>query len=108
MAISRRDFLKIGPGAAAGSALMQSSQAAEAKARTTKLDGTTLSTSICPYCAVGCGLLVSSRDKEVINIEGDPEHPISRGHLCAKGSSLLQLVNSPYREIRPGSDTLLR
>src|SRR5882762_8815492 len=41
--------------------------------------------SICPYCAVGCGQLVYHRDGKVINIEGDPQSPISRGHLCPKG-----------------------
>ena len=101
MAVSRRDFLKMGPAALAGSAWTDTARASSHSPSGNKLDGTELSTSVCPYCAVGCGLLVSSRDKEVINIEGDPEHPISRGHLCAKGSSLSQLVNSPSREYKP-------
>ena len=54
--------------------------------------------SICPYCAVGCGQLVYVRDGRVIQIEGDPDSPISRGRLCPKGSASEQLVNSPFRE----------
>jgi formate dehydrogenase major subunit len=54
--------------------------------------------SICPYCAVGCGQLVYVRDDQVIQIEGDPDSPISRGRLCPKGSASEQLVNSPFRQ----------
>jgi len=49
---------------------------------------TTESTTICPYCGVGCGLIVSAREGKVINIEGDPDHPINEGSLCSKGSAL--------------------
>jgi formate dehydrogenase major subunit len=56
--------------------------------------------SICPYCAVGCGQLVYVREDEVIQIEGDPHSPISRGRLCPKGSATKQLVQSPSREYR--------
>jgi formate dehydrogenase major subunit len=56
--------------------------------------------SICPYCAVGCGQLVYVRDERVIQIEGDPDSPISRGRLCPKGAATEQLVNSPLREYR--------
>ena len=63
--------------------------------------------SICPYCAVGCGQKVYVKDEKVIQIEGDPDSPISRGRLCPKGSASEQLVNSPMRETsvkyrRPG------
>ena len=54
--------------------------------------------SICPYCAVGCGQRVFVRDGKVIQIEGDPDSPISRGRLCPKGSATEQLVNSPGRQ----------
>ena len=91
----------MGPAALAGSAWADSARASSDAPRPNKLDGAGLSTSICPYCAVGCGLLVYSRNGRVINIEGDPEHPVSRGRLCAKGSSLSQLVNSPSREYKP-------
>ena len=56
--------------------------------------------SICPYCAVGCGQKVYVKDEKVIQIEGDPDSPISRGRLCPKGSASEALVNSPMRETR--------
>jgi len=56
--------------------------------------------SICPYCAVGCGQRVYVKDEHVIQIEGDPGSPISRGRLCPKGAASEQLVNSPTRELR--------
>ena len=54
-------------------------------------------TSICPYCAVGCGQKVWVKDDRVIQIEGDPDSPISRGRLCPKGAASEQLVNNPTR-----------
>jgi formate dehydrogenase major subunit len=64
--------------------------------------------SICPYCAVGCGQKVYVKDEKVVQIEGDPDSPISRGRLCPKGSASEKLVNSPMRETkvryrRPGA-----
>ena len=56
--------------------------------------------SVCPYCAVGCGQRVFVKDERVIQIEGDPDSPISRGRLCPKGSASLQLVTGPGREHR--------
>ena len=53
--------------------------------------------SICPYCAVGCAQKVFVKDEKVVQIEGSPESPISRGRLCPKGSASLQLVTSPTR-----------
>jgi formate dehydrogenase major subunit len=53
--------------------------------------------SVCPYCAVGCGQKVYVKDERVIQIEGDPDSPISRGHLCPKGSASKQLVTNPAR-----------
>ena len=53
--------------------------------------------SICPYCAVGCGQLISVRDGNIINIEGNPESPISRGTLCPKGAATYQLAVNPLR-----------
>jgi formate dehydrogenase major subunit len=53
--------------------------------------------SVCPYCAVGCAQLVYVQDDRVIQIEGDPDSPISRGRLCPKGSASLQLVTGPQR-----------
>jgi len=56
--------------------------------------------SICPYCAVGCGQNVYVKDEKVIQIEGDPDSPISRGRLCPKGSASLQLTTGPQRQQR--------
>jgi formate dehydrogenase major subunit len=56
--------------------------------------------SVCPYCAVGCGQKVYVKAEKVIQIEGDPDSPISRGRLCPKGSASEKLVNSPMRETR--------
>ncbi len=54
--------------------------------------------SVCPYCAVGCGQRVYVKDERVVQIEGDPDSPISRGRLCPKGSASEAYVNSPLRE----------
>jgi formate dehydrogenase major subunit len=56
--------------------------------------------SICPYCGVGCGQRVFVKDDRVIQIEGDPDSPISRGRLCPKGSASLNLVTSKLRQHR--------
>jgi formate dehydrogenase major subunit len=56
--------------------------------------------SICPYCAVGCGQKVYIKDEKVVQIEGDPDSPISRGRLCPKGAASENYVNSPLREYR--------
>ena len=56
--------------------------------------------SICPFCAVGCGQLIHVKDDEVQHVEGDPDSPISRGRLCARGSSTKDLVAGPGREYR--------
>jgi len=56
--------------------------------------------SVCPYCAVGCGQRVFVKDNRVVQIEGDPDSPVSRGRLCPKGSASEQLVNSPGRQTK--------
>src|SRR4051812_14186168 len=56
--------------------------------------------SICPYCAVGCGQKVYVKDEKVVQIEGDPDSPISRGRLCPKGAGSLGYVQSPLRETK--------
>jgi formate dehydrogenase major subunit len=66
--------------------------------RTEDADG--VARSVCPYCAVGCGQRVFHKDGKVIQIEGDPDSPISRGRLCPKGSASLSLVTSPLRQKR--------
>jgi len=56
--------------------------------------------SVCPYCAVGCGQRIYVKDEKVVQIEGDPDSPISRGRLCPKGSASEGYVNSPLRELK--------
>jgi formate dehydrogenase major subunit len=87
----RRD--RLGLGAAA-----QSGRSAALEPRTKTADRVV--ESVCPYCAVGCGQRVYVKDERVVQIEGDPDSPISRGRLCPKGSASEGLVNSPLRETR--------
>jgi formate dehydrogenase major subunit len=68
------------------------------RARRARVEGATVTRSVCPYCAVGCGQLVHVREGKVVQIEGDPDSPISRGRLCPKGSASKSLVTSPLRE----------
>jgi formate dehydrogenase major subunit len=56
--------------------------------------------SVCPYCAVGCGQLLYVKDNKLIQIEGDPDSPISRGRLCPKGAATRTMVQSPTREYK--------
>ena len=62
-----------------------------------RIQGTKIARSVCPYCAVGCGQLIHHRDGKLVSIEGDPESPISRGHLCPKGSASFELLTHPNR-----------
>jgi formate dehydrogenase major subunit len=80
----------LGRGAAA-----QSARTAALSPRTATADRVVQ--SVCPYCAVGCGQRVYVKDERVVQIEGDPDSPVSRGRLCPKGSASEQLVNSPGR-----------
>jgi formate dehydrogenase major subunit len=59
-----------------------------------------VSRSVCPYCAVGCGQLVYHRDGQLLSIEGDPQSPISEGHLCPKGAASFELLTHPARETK--------
>ena len=118
MEMNRRQFFRVsGAGLAASSlaALGFSPAAALAETRHFKLARTTETRNTCPYCSVGCGILMYSlgdRAKnaaaEIVHIEGDPDHPVNRGTLCPKGAGLLDFVHSPNRlkwpEVRePGS-----
>ena len=62
-----------------------------------KIEGTREYASVCPYCAVGCGQIVSVRDEQIVNIEGNPDSPINRGTLCPKGAATYQLAVNPNR-----------
>ena len=81
---------RLGRGAAA-----RSEQSRSLEPRTVQADRVV--DSICPYCAVGCGQKIFVKDEQVIQIEGSPASPISRGRLCPKGSASKQLVTSPTR-----------
>jgi len=62
-----------------------------------KTQGGTETTTICPYCGVGCGLIVTTKEGKIVNIEGDPEHPVNEGSLCSKGMALYQLAVNERR-----------
>ena len=102
MGISRRDFLKYSGGTAvAGTVLGLSPEEARARERENRIKGAKTTITVCPYCAVGCGMIVHTKQGKVVNIEGDPEHPINRGSLCSKGASLFQMANNPLRVAKP-------
>jgi formate dehydrogenase major subunit len=60
-------------------------------------DADAVTKSVCPYCAVGCGQLVYTKDGRITDIEGDPDSPISEGCLCPKGAATFQLVTGSHR-----------
>lgn len=62
-----------------------------------KTDGAHAARSICPYCGVGCGQIVYHKEGKLVSIEGDPQSPISRGHLCPKGADTYELHTHPGR-----------
>ncbi len=62
-----------------------------------KTEGAKAARSICPYCGVGCGQVVYHRGGKLLSIEGDPESPVSRGHLCPKGAASYELLTHPGR-----------
>jgi formate dehydrogenase major subunit len=104
--ITRRTFLRsAGAGLGFGGLVGMGLDPAPLLARTRrrlewKIQGTKAHPSVCPYCAVGCGQLVHSRDGRIVNIEGNPESPISRGTLCPKGAATFQLAVNPNRITR--------
>lgn len=102
--VSRRDVMRgtAAGGFALGSVLALGADLAAAKSRalTLKIAGAKDVPSVCPYCAVGCGTLISVKDGKIINIEGNPDSPISEGNLCPKGAASLQLAVNPLRQTR--------
>ena len=103
MGISRRDFLKYSGSTAIVSTVANGLTPGEASAneRDNRLKGAKVSTTICPYCAVGCGMQAHTKNGKIINIEGDPDHPINQGTLCSKGASVYQIANNPKRVTKP-------
>lgn len=103
MAVSRRDFLKLSGTTMAGTAVgalaglgadlkPKAAHAAEIRIKNAKTYP-----SVCPYCAVGCGTLVHVVDGKIVNIEGNPDSPISEGNLCPKGAAIYQLHDNTNR-----------
>jgi formate dehydrogenase major subunit len=107
MKVTRREFFKITGASAAGVAILGLGldlKPIKSHAQTMKIRFARETTSICPYCAVGCGAIVHAGEAgagKVINIEGDPDHPINEGTLCSKGAALSQLVNNENRVTAP-------
>jgi len=99
--LSRRDFLKLSIGSLVLSSIGINLEPVKAYAKELKIKDAKETTTICPYCSVGCGIIVYSKGGKVVNTEGDPEHPINEGALCPKGASLYQLANNPYRALKP-------
>jgi formate dehydrogenase major subunit len=107
MDMNRRQFFRACAAGLGGSSLALlgfSPQPVLAEARSFKLARTTETRNTCPYCAVGCGIIMYSLgDKaknaksDIIHIEGDPDHPVNRGTLCPKGAGLLDFVHSANR-----------
>lgn len=65
--------------------------------KSSRLRGATVTASVCPYCAVGCGQLIYTKAGRLIDIEGDPCSPINEGTLCPKGANAFQLAVNPHR-----------
>ena len=101
MELTRRQFLKLSGASSLLAATGRYPISAVSPARRARVRWTTETATICPYCAVGCGIIVGSRDGKVVNTEGDPDHPINGGALCSKGSALRQLINSERRITTP-------
>ncbi|KVC75411.1 sulfate ABC transporter substrate-binding protein [Burkholderia ubonensis] len=109
--MSRRQFLKVTATSLAGSSLALmgfSPTEALAEVRQYKLARTVETRNTCPYCSVGCGILMYSlgdgaknAQPSIIHIEGDPDHPVNRGTLCPKGASLIDFIHSPSRLMHP-------
>jgi formate dehydrogenase major subunit len=109
MDASRRDFFKISAaGGAAAAFLGFDLRPAYAQLQELKIARAKETRSTCPYCAVGCGVLIytigddaKNVTPQVIHVEGDPDHPTNRGTLCPKGASLHQDILNPRRLLKP-------
>jgi len=99
MGITRRDFLKasgVTMGVMICPSFLKDAKAKSYAQRVVTKEGEE-KTTICPYCACGCGIIVTANAGKVVNTEGNPNHPINEGSLCSKGSSLYQTANNDRR-----------
>jgi len=96
MPVTRRNFLKMSGTTAAGAFFGGTAFLTGCKSQN-KLQGTKETTTICPYCGVGCGLVVAARNGKIVNVEGDPDHPINKGALCSKGNAIYQIAANPIQ-----------
>jgi formate dehydrogenase major subunit len=87
-----------GPDPLGRGSAVKSAASDDISARTATADR--VARSVCPYCAVGCGQRIFVKDEQIVQIEGDPDSPISRGRLCPKGSASKNLVTSPLRQTK--------
>ena len=101
MDVSRRGFLKISGAILAASGIGVSLKPVSAHAQPLKIKYAKETTTICPYCSVGCSIIVSAREGKVINTEGDPDSPINKGSLCTKGGSIYQMAVNENRLDKP-------
>lgn len=102
--LNRRQFLKLSGATAATLAIVElgfNDNEAYAKTKELKIANSKVTPTICPYCAVGCGILVHVKDNDVVYTEGDPDHPINEGKLCSKGTTLRQVYTSEKRVQKP-------
>jgi len=108
--LTRREFLKLGAGGAAGIAVVGNPlgfdlKAAKKRQIESRITGAKESKSICPYCAVGCALIAYTKQvngkTEILQIEGDPDSPVNEGRLCPKGATAMQLATSSRRVEKP-------
>lgn len=101
MDVSRRDFLKITGGTLALGSVRSGLSPEEAAAQELRIKNAKQTTTVCPYCSVGCSILIHTLDGKVVNVEGDPDSPINEGTLCPKGASLFQMANNETRLTKP-------
>ena len=101
MGVSRRDFLKLSGTTVVLGSLGVNLDPAKAYAQGLRIKNAKQTTTICPYCSVGCGIIVYTENGKVINTEGDPDHPINEGTLCSKGASIMQMANNDTRVKKP-------
>src|ERR671937_63380 len=101
--MSRREFLKLSAGAMSGVAVAEVSglgfntAPVQARTRLKQIKQGKEVPSVCPYCAVGCGQIVTVADGKILDIQGNYDSPINEGTLCPKGAATYQLAVNPHR-----------